>query len=365
MTPELKNALPPMTEDFTVSSADTNNKRDKTRGEHLFNWSVYGGIGWVVNAAISLVALDWMEYSPRGQKVAEGGKNIIGGLLKPLGLSEAKHTKYKNMGFFITTLYSGGTLLVPVMKMFEDHKGWWVRLADRTLHGKAAETDPKLIEAHQEMDDAPKQSWGSMLKARAISLPAGLGLGFLVGNHDAFSTKIAEGSGFSKFSSFDRAGATIGRNYYEKHPPKAGHKAWEEVAKLTGSNEQSQAVWKKAIDIAREQSPHTTAVGLDPRRVRFGSSTVYELLLSSFVAAGFFFTSHAFASVRDKKIARREEAREETQGKAKFPVIATLPEASSDNPPLAANDDDKPASKVSSIRHDAQLAQAPLHHAAV
>lgn len=361
MTPDIDTPLPPVSEDF-ATSATPNPKRDKTRGEHLFNWSVYGGIGWVVNAAISLVALDWMEYTPRGQKMAESGKNLIGGMLKPLGLSAEKHAKYTNMGFFITTLYSGGTLLVPVMKMFEDHKGWWVRLADHTLHGKAAETDPKLIEAHQEMDDAPKQSWGSMLKARLISLPAGLGLGFLVGNHDAYSTRIAADNGFSKYSSFDRAGATIGRNYFEKHPPKAGHKAWEEVARLTGSREQSQAVWKHAIDIAREQSPHTTAVGLDPRRVRFGSSTVYELLLSSFVAAGFFFTSHAFASVRDKKIARREETRN-TDGKANFPIIATLPEASNDHPPLAANDDQTPATKVTGIRHDSQLAPAPQPHA--
>jgi hypothetical protein len=323
---------------FTAAPvADT--KRDKTRGEQLFDWSVYGGIGWVVNAAISLVALDWFEYNKTGQKVAEKGKEAIGTLLKPIVKDPEKLTKYKNMGFFITALYSGGTLLIPVMKFFEDHKGWWVRTADRTLHGAAAETDPKLIEAHKEMDDAPKQSWGSMIKARALSLPAGLGIGFAIGNHDAWSAKIAPKSWFGKFSTFERAGATIGRGFYEKFPPQ-GVQA---------------ETWKAGIAQARALSPHTTTVANDMRRVRFASNTVYELMLSSAVAFGFYLTSHAFARRRDERMERRELA----QQAPTHPVISALPEASNDNPPTRAANDDTPGTRVMQAQHEPMQQSLP------
>lgn len=322
--------------------------REKTRGEHLFNWSVYAGIGWVVNAAISLVALDWFEYNKTGQKVAEAGKNAIGTLLKPLKLSEASHTKYKNMGFFIAALYTGGTLLVPVMKWFEDRKGSLVRFADRVLHGKEADHNQTLIEAHREMDEAPKQSWGSMLKARIISFPVGMLIGFSVGNYDAWSSRIAPNSWFRKFSSFERAGATMGRNFYENRPPNiASTKSWDEVQSLAskaGASGDRLSLWKSVVNFARSESPHTTRVGLDPRPVRFFSNTLYELLLSSFVAAGFFATSHAFARLRDNKLQRREEQQEAQRS----PSVSPVPYAANDREPVA-NDNDRPGARVSSI----------------
>lgn len=354
--------IPPAANENFASNAPSA-ERDKTRGEHLFNWSVYAGIGWIVNAAISLVALDWFEYNKTGQKAAEFGKSAIGTLLKPLKLSAARHSKFTNMGFFIAALYTGGTLLIPVMKWFEDRKGSLVRFADRVLHGKEeAETNQKLIEAHAEMDEAPKQSWGSMLKARILSLPAGIGIGLLVGNHDAFSSKIAANSGFSKYSSFERAGATIGRGFYQKRPPNiAANDVWNEVRDLArnagvAAPGKNVSTWESALNFARRESPHTTQVGLDPRRVRFASNTLYELLLSSFVAAGFFVTSHAFARLRDNRQQRRDERADLKQ----FPVVATLPKAANDREPIA-NDNDHPQERPTA--RVAQVERAPMQEA--
>jgi len=382
MNTDLQNfphVIPPTSPAFVGgASLDKKDKREKTSGEKLFDWSVYGGIGWGVNAGLSLVAADWLEHSPRGQKI---NKSITGNLEKMY-----EHTPFiKNpkaaagMTFFIGALYTGGTMLVPVMKMFEDHKGSLVRFADRVLHGKKAETDPNMVQAHKEMDEAPQQSWGSMFKARALSFPAGLLIGKAVGNHDAWSSKLAtEGSLASKFSSFERAGVTIGRGVAEAvvtpHSEPNGKlqhfsntlRGWGK--KLMVPEGLSREGWLKQVHFDGAH-PHTTtapnvfapATPHDPRPVRNVSNTVYELLLSSFVAFGFYLTSHAFARIKEEKQQQKEEKR------ARVPVHSYLPartdalEAADSR--LAAHSDaaSEPSTTVSGVQLEAQrVHKAPV-----
>jgi hypothetical protein len=330
--------LKPLGTQALQAPAESASSREKTRGEHLFNWSVYAGIGWVVNAALTLVALDWLEYNPRGKAIASSGEKAINKVLEKIPFkSEAARKGMAENIVFTAGLYVGGTLLVPVMKYFEDHKGSLVRKADAFFYGSNSETDAKLIRAHEEMDDTPKQSWGSMLKARSISLPLGILIGSAVGRPDAWSTKLLKGPVFDKWSSFTRIGARAARGWGENHPP-AGVDA---------------AAYRAQISAAREASPLAVTVAHDTRRVRLGSNTIYELCLSSFVAATFFATSHLFATLKHRK-----------QDEGTAPALPALPQPSNDNPPvIAANDDDKPAAKVTAVQRHSAVAQAAPQHA--
>jgi hypothetical protein len=200
-----------------------------------------------------------------------------------------------------------------------------------------------------------------------------------VGSHDAWSSKLAtEGSLASKFSSFERAGVTIGRGIAEAvvtpHAEPNGKlqrfsntlRNWGK--KLMVPEGMSREGWLKEVHFTGAH-PHTTkapdvfnpAALHDPRPVRNVSNTVYELLLSSFVAFGFYLTSHAFARIKEEKQQHKEEK------KARVPVHGYLP-ARTDaleaaESPFAARADEAaaPSTTVSGVQLEAQrVHKAPV-----
>lgn len=181
-------------------------KRRKTAGEITFDVSTYGGLSLIGNELASTVIVKQAKQgflTPVYEPFVEFFKN-----LKPLN-------KFNYIGEgrlpYILTACVGGMLLVLPVKWMEDRKGSIVRKLDNVFH-KNQET-PELKQAHEEMDNAPKQSWKSLGEGRLITVGAAIVVDALVGWQKSVVTKLFEGTKTLKnFSSFDRTATTLARH---------------------------------------------------------------------------------------------------------------------------------------------------------
>ncbi len=162
-------------------------KRLKTHGEKKFNWLTYGGVALLGNEAASLVITT----------LAEDKNGVARGPYAPFKkfFTDMKGKKFVpeyawNGGLpKVLIALIGGMLMVPFVKHLEDNKGKIVRKFDQKYYGDAAQNDPAIIAADEEMDDAPKQSWGSLWKGRVVTVLAAIGVDSLVGWKDAPSRR--------------------------------------------------------------------------------------------------------------------------------------------------------------------------------
>jgi len=241
-------------------------KRPKTWGEFWFNVRTYAGIALLGNEAASLLIItqtehgigkQWFDRQMAWFKALEGKKFV---------------PEYVHQGSLLKMLIAvvGGMLMVPFIKHYEDHKGEIVRESDRKHYGPRADTDPALIEAHKEMDEAPKQTWGSLWKGRALTVGAAMVVDSMVGGEDAPSTKLFKNNEtYQKYASMERiAGQTSNKIM--------------NVLKVAESN---RPTWDKWL---RKSS--------------------WLLVLSSTLTALFYVSSKLFATRRDHKLEQHEEA---------------------------------------------------------
>jgi hypothetical protein len=182
--------------------------RNKSGGELLFDRTVYTGIGFGLNEAMSLWITDQFMY----------GKNLLGKIpgLKNTGawFSEEGYNRLSDkiaeafkMGekiaedgskisprarggnaLLMVTLLSGGTLLILPMKWLEDSKNYWVKKANHMLDSwkgnklSAEEITARDAEVEQHIACSPRQSWPSMMLGRVIACCSSVATGtFLVG----------------------------------------------------------------------------------------------------------------------------------------------------------------------------------------
>lgn len=135
----------------------------KTKGEKKFDRLTYGGIGYLANVALSLAAVFWVERTPMGQRFMDGFVQKVAKIPKV----NAKSAQFlASKSFFLT---GGFAVLVP-MKMLEDRKVELVKKWDRDAYGEAADTNPDIVRAHQDLEAAPKQNWLSIMGSRVLSL---------------------------------------------------------------------------------------------------------------------------------------------------------------------------------------------------
>lgn len=263
-------------------------RRHRSWGELWFDAFVYGGIGWVINTLISAAAADQF-FNGAWKKGMESTVNFFDRQLTPLIKNPATRSEWAETSFFISTLYTGGCLLVIPIRWLEGKKSSIVRSLDRWIHGPKADSDPKLAAMHQAMDNAPQQSWQSLTAARILALPAGLGLGWIMGKDNAYSTKLLAEKPFTtaqaheyhffsrrpltNYTSFARAGINLTRDLAARFFPSMR----EEVA------------------AARLASP-TSLMETERRSIKIGFYLLYDLLLSAVVATGFYLSSKVFAS---------------------------------------------------------------------
>jgi hypothetical protein len=246
----------------------------KTSGERRFNWVVYGGIGWVANAILSVSLTDFFLNGR--------GKDWLAH--KTTWLNERapwfKHQPERKLAFtkkflFVNLLCTGGTLLVPVMKWLEDRKHALVTRWDEAIYGDRVRTDPALLTAHQRMEHAPPQTWGSMLGARGIVIGFALLLEPLIGDHNSLFSRLLDKTKLGKIAGFDRLSATGARRFFGSFKPELLH----------------------PIEMAKSPLKLTE---LERRPVKVLGYTIYELVQSGTVAITFYNVSRVLARLLDR-----------------------------------------------------------------
>lgn len=289
----------------------TSEKRLKTFGEKKFNWVTYGGFSLLGNEAASLVITHARENWGWAKKLYDPFANIFTSMK-----SKYVPEYVKNGGLpkvIVATI--GGMFMVPFVKYMEDHKGEIVRAYDKKHYrARHAESDPAILAAHAEMDEAPKQSWGSLWKGRVATVLSAITVDGLMGWKDAPSTKLVnnitkEGSAWRNYSSMDRIATQISKKSMN-------------AMGITG--EASRKNWGKWL--------------------QNGS---WLLVLSSTLTVLFYFSSKFFAKKRDEKIERRGAGgdgalRDDT-------VSESAPET------IAAKTTEQPEAKVTGITREATL----------
>jgi hypothetical protein len=194
-------------------SATPAKKRSRTSGENLFDATTYGGFALLGNEVASTVivkgAKDAIEKGLHEKPSAElkGMQKISGMLGKAYAGLNAKSTALagekanyfhsastkplrENRFTYITFAIVGGFLMVPFIKVLEDNKGKLVRFADRMIHGKRAETDENMVQAHKEMDEAPQQNWNSLLKGRMTTVAAAFAVDTTINWENGLSARL-------------------------------------------------------------------------------------------------------------------------------------------------------------------------------
>ncbi len=289
-------------------------KRLKTYGETKFNLETYGGIALVGNEAASLIITNTAEKGPTKDLYAKGMKWFA---------QFEKHAfvpKYISHGRLQELLVAviGGMLMVPFVKHAEDHKGEIVREYDRKHYGARSETDPTLIGAHKEMDEAPKQSWGSLWKGRILTVAAAIGVDSLIGWKEAPSNALLKNTPLRDYSSLTSIAEQIANG----------------TASLLKLDKQSK---------------------LGEGVIRWTKQGTWLLTLSATLTALFYASSKIFAKNREEKIERKEaqaEGRPYPEAQAgQLPASAT--------PVRDAVLAQAPHATVSAAEHQDRLAAAP------
>lgn len=299
-------------------------KRKKTSGERAFDIATYGGVALLGNEAASLVITKSIEPGAVAGNSYRKFSSWFESLTRYINRDTGKPilSKYivDKQAFelgarlpFLLVATLGGMLMVPFVKALEDNKGSIVRKFDRLFHGNRADTDPELVAAHKEMDNAPKQSWSSLGWGRVTTVVSAAVADYAFGWRHAISTKL--------FGS--------------------------EYASLDG--------------IARKTADYTEKrFNLTPKGKGWVDQGTWLLTLSATLTVLFYASSKLFARKRDEKIERKQERiTHPRHGDDLSPEDASIEAALTD---VA---DKRPQATVGAVTHLDTLARAPeLAHGA-
>lgn len=122
---------------------------ETSKGEVLFDSLAYGGFAGAVTFLLSLPAGYWVRYSNSGRQAVKWAA----GHLKKVGLSE--HSSEDAV--MTTALMQGGNLMLLPIKFMEDRKPELVAKLNKHVGDETCDLS---------VDKEPKQTWGSLLKAR-------------------------------------------------------------------------------------------------------------------------------------------------------------------------------------------------------
>jgi hypothetical protein len=186
--------------------AQGSKERTPTDGEVLVERALYTGVGFGVNEASSLWITDQFMYGknllervPLLNKLGkwfskEGFEHVSEAIAKTFKLADkvahdGKIITAKARGgnaLLMTTLLSGGTLLILPMKWMEDHKTDLVKKANHWLDGfknknmSAEQVEARDNEVEQAIACSPRQSWPSLLMGRVVAMASSVASGTLL-----------------------------------------------------------------------------------------------------------------------------------------------------------------------------------------
>ena len=146
-------------------SSSDDKKREKSRGEKQFNFLTYYGVGYILNAAISIASVFWVERTPGGRKFLTAAAEKIAGE----GADTIKKDNIRNIVSKTFLLVGGWAVMVP-MKLMEDRKEKIVKSLDKMYYGENAESDPVVKKSHDAIAREPEQTWVSILGSRTIAM---------------------------------------------------------------------------------------------------------------------------------------------------------------------------------------------------
>jgi hypothetical protein len=288
--------------------------RKKTWGEKMFNLGVYGGFALGGNELLGT----WTMVKAKHGFL----QNIYNSFTKLFTQHAGKAfvPKYITSGRMPATLFAciSGNFMVPPIMYYENHKGEKVRKLDRKHYGDRCNTDPEIIAAHKEMDEAPKQSWGSLWKGRVATVFAAVGVDSLIGWDGAPTTKLfKKNTTYQRFASYDRI----------------VNEASEGAVKLFNVSEKAK-----------------------PTFLKWANQGGSLFTLSALLTVLFYASSKIFAEKRDEKIERRQPhaSNSGTQADTISPDEAALETT-------LTSMADKPQAKVTATTHDQMLLHEPQH----
>ncbi len=145
-----------------VVAPDKKSEHFRTEGEKKFDLEAYRFWGYYMNVALSLVAVWWVERTKSGQALINALTKGFG----KIGVKEESARFLARKSFFLT----GGFAVIPPIKALEDKKAELVKKYNREIYGAKADTDPQIRQSEKEVEDAPKQSWKSVIVGRLLAL---------------------------------------------------------------------------------------------------------------------------------------------------------------------------------------------------
>lgn len=345
-----------------------------TEGERKFDFRAYNLIGYILNAAISVVAVWLVDRTATGQRWLNASSNFLGEKLK---VSPDTVKFFATKTFFLT----GGFAVLAPVKWMEDRKAQLVRKWNREIYGARADTDARILQSEKEIEEAPKQNWASIGWSRALALvPFYLGYWLIwerksplskVTNPDATfrqmsseQMKTMEQSGDlneqAKFSELAQKGL-----YVDRPIAYVSRRLGDGIAKLTGNTEaRAQINEMKRIYPGMVKAGIPSDTNKDPVHTALPYYIISESITSGMVAAGVYLLTRVLGPILGTKDDKKKSAKNEKPIPASKAANANEPPAVNDNALLKK--EDRPHAVVNgSIEHRGQQAAAGagLNHA--
>lgn len=259
-----------------------------TAGEKRFDLRTYWGVGYVVNALLSVAAIMWVERSHGGQKFMESLRGGFERNLKWTGFKPETLQRLATRSFYLV----GGFAVMAPMKWLEDSKVEKVKKYNRDIYGPDAGSNPIIAQSEHELELAPKQGWKSILSARALSLvPFYATIGLLWEQKSPL------------------ANLTKGAVYMERPISIVSRWIGKGAAAITGNKEalnRINSVWKEFPGVIKEGA--VGSVKRDPIHSALPSYFISEAITSAMVAWGVYAISRVTGPFfgKDKAAALRQ-----------------------------------------------------------
>lgn len=322
-------------------------KRKKSAGEVAFDLTTYGGVSLLGNEALGMAITKQTETG-----FLRGAFRKTQQIAEKLPLLNKLPYVHERSPFLLWATVSGTLLVLPV-KMLEDNKGKLVRLFDRIVRGKNAENDPDLAARHNEMENAPRQTWASLGEGRVITVASALLVDAFIGWPKAVITKLFDKPGKpNDLASFDRISTTLARQFVRHNLESKATLTAEQYGVL------KQITAREAItDLSRIGERYSTK---GEGAVAMLSLAGTLLTLSTALTALFYVSSKAFARGKEAK------QQQPTALPAASPSKVRLDESGLPSVEQAPSEgQEKPGTRVAQVENISRVATPTLLQAGV
>jgi hypothetical protein len=292
-------------------------KSKRTKGLRVFDALVYPVFN---NTTVFITSVVATYLSINGGKMTAAGKPALGkaGLWfrdRSIGTDAFFQTKFgmgataaKNFRIVLWSFIDGSLLSIPV-KWLENVREPVAKKLDDMFGTRPADNTPYEAE--------PKQTWGSVLGGRTATAAI------------VVSTALA-------FEGIKHNGKTLNDKIFER------------------PSEAIEGFVKRSPRLNSFFSRPSIAEKIDVKPLAYVS--IFEAVYTSICTAGLYFSSRAFARKHDTKQAQAANSNVAPESLSAPKAEAT---PTSDTPPVAANRNEAPDTKLTSARYDATISQAP------